>query len=130
VKHPESEGNLIDEEGWVTTLKMLQKKYEGSCHELNVEDVLDVMHTAVHKEHIFTGVVHCEIALVTLTVLFQKVSEADIKGHPLLAGVLQVMSYLCDHDAHQSDAIHRTWTKPLLQYPSGAAQSAGNSWTS
>jgi len=93
VKHPESEGNSIDEEGWVTTLKTLLKEYEGSHHELNMEDVLDVMCTAVHKEHIYTGVVHCEIALATLAVLFQKVSEADIKRHPLLAGVLQVMSY-------------------------------------
>jgi len=130
VQHPESAGNSIEVESWDTTLKKLLKEYEGSRHELNVEDVLDVIRTAVHKEHEYIGAVHCEIALATLAVLFQKLSAADIKRHPLLADVLQVMSYLCDHDARQSDAMHRTWTKPLSQYQSGAAQSAGNSWTS
>jgi hypothetical protein len=130
VQHPESAGNPIKAESWDTTLRKLLKEYEGTHHELNVEDVLGVIRAAVHNEHEYIGVVHCEIALATLALLFQELLPADIKRHPLLADVLQVMSYLCDHDARQSDAMHRTWTKPLSQCQSGAAQSAGNSWTS
>lgn len=130
MQHPKSAGNPIEVEDWPTTLSKLLKEYEGTRYELNLEDVLEVIRTAVHNEHTYIGVVHCEIALVTLGILSQTLSPADVKRYPLLAEVLQVMSYLCDHDARQSDAMHRTWTKPLSQCQSGAAQSAGNSWTS
>ncbi|KIM81780.1 hypothetical protein PILCRDRAFT_489866 [Piloderma croceum F 1598] len=91
VQHPELEGNSREVESWETTLTNLLKEYEGTRHELNVEDVLGVMRTAVHKEHIYIGAIHCEIALATLAVLFQKLPVADTKRHPILADVLQNM---------------------------------------
>jgi hypothetical protein len=117
VKHPKSEDNSKEMEPWETTLVDLLKEREDSCPVLDVQDVLGVMCTAIHNE----------IALASLAVIFHELSATDIKSHPLLADILQVMSYLCDHDAHQSDAMHRTWTEPSLQCQSGAALFVGNS---
>jgi len=127
VKHPKSEDNSKEMEPWETTLVDLLKEREDSCPVLDVQDVLGVMCTTIHKEHIYLGTVHYEIALASLAVIFHELSATDIKSHPLLADILQVMSYLCDHDAHQSDAMHRTWTEPSLQCQSGAALFVGNS---
>jgi hypothetical protein len=93
VRYPNSEGNSNEVESWEATLIDLLKEEDGSRHELNVEDVLGAIRTAVHKEHKYIGTIHCEIVMATLAVLFHKLPVTDVKRHHVLADVLQVMSY-------------------------------------
>jgi hypothetical protein len=130
VRHPESKGYSNGVEPWETTLVDLLSESEGSEPRLDVQDILDVMRNTIHNKHKYLGSVHCEMAVVSLAVFFGDLLVTDIKSHHLLVDILQVIFCLCDHDAHQSDVMHRTWTEPPLQCQSGAAQLVENSWTS
>jgi hypothetical protein len=56
----------------------------------------------------FTSTMHCEVALASLAKYSHEASMEQMNDSLDLMQLLQVTLYLCDHDAHQSDALRRT----------------------